>query len=206
MRTARRKAGRALVVIPGLCPLLLASTQKLGLEVPGDSVSCDEYHPFTGSLHSKEEEWLEDNFLVLTLASGRKEGPDLETVSSQWQPESEQGENSAKQPEEEQMLGHLRGLTGVEEEGGNRPLCCDPEHERMKRKQPEGDQETTQEAVCCGAASSHYASGGAWLPEVFGRVRATEKDACGYLTAPEVLTKRNHEVGGVLCLACQGRG
>ncbi|KAJ1209101.1 hypothetical protein NDU88_004480 [Pleurodeles waltl] len=44
------------------------------------------------------------------------------------------------------MLVHLQGSTGVEEDGGNRPLRCDPEQETTKRKQPEADQETTQEA------------------------------------------------------------
>ncbi|KAJ1152872.1 hypothetical protein NDU88_005646 [Pleurodeles waltl] len=81
----------------------------------------DEYHPFKRCLPSKEEEQLEDNFWVLTLASGRKEGPDLEMVSSQWQLEVEPGENSAERPEEEQRLGHLHGSTGVEEDSGKLP-------------------------------------------------------------------------------------
>ncbi|KAJ1101685.1 hypothetical protein NDU88_006750 [Pleurodeles waltl] len=58
----------------------------------------DESHPLKGSLHSEEEERQENNFRVLTLASGRKEGPDLETASSQWQPKAEPGENSAERP------------------------------------------------------------------------------------------------------------
>ncbi|KAJ1164873.1 hypothetical protein NDU88_005306 [Pleurodeles waltl] len=108
----------------------------------------DKYHPFKGSLHSEEEELLEDNFQVLTLASGRKEGPDLETASSQWQPKVKPVENSAERQEEEQTLGHLRGSTGVEEDSGNCPLHCDPEQEMTKGKKPETDQEMTQEAIC----------------------------------------------------------
>ncbi|KAJ1197746.1 hypothetical protein NDU88_001594 [Pleurodeles waltl] len=73
---------------------------------------------------------------------GRKEVPDLETASSQWQPEAEPAENSAERPEEEQMLGHLGGSTGVEEDGSNCPRYCDLEQEMTKRKQP--DYETTQ--------------------------------------------------------------
>ncbi|KAJ1148406.1 hypothetical protein NDU88_001242 [Pleurodeles waltl] len=137
---------------------------------PGERVSIRpspplqvEYHPFNGSLHSEEEERLEDNFWVLTLVSGRKEGPDLETAPLQWQPEAEPGENSGEQPEKEQTFRHLRGSTGVEEDGGNLPIRCDPEQETMKREQPEAAHETTQEAVCRGAASSRHASGGAWL-------------------------------------------
>ncbi|KAJ1174815.1 hypothetical protein NDU88_000106 [Pleurodeles waltl] len=119
----------------------------------------DEYHSFKESLHYEEEERLEDNFWVLTLVSGRKEGPDLETVSSQWQPEAKLGENSGKRPEKKQMLGHLRGSTGVEENSGNLLVCCDPEQETTKREQPEAHQET-QETVC---VELHLASGGAWL-------------------------------------------
>ncbi|KAJ1163380.1 hypothetical protein NDU88_003838 [Pleurodeles waltl] len=116
----------------------------------------DEYHPYKGSLHSEEEEQLEDSFWVLTLALGRKEGPDLETASSQWQPEAEPGENSDERPEDEQMLGHLRGSTGSEEEGWNL-LWCDPEQEITKREQPKADKGVTQEAVCRGAASFRHA-------------------------------------------------
>ncbi|KAJ1163395.1 hypothetical protein NDU88_003853 [Pleurodeles waltl] len=47
------------------------------------------------------------------------------------------------------MLRRLRGLTGVEEDGGDRPLHCDPEQEMMKGKQPKADEETTREDVCC---------------------------------------------------------
>ncbi|KAJ1216780.1 hypothetical protein NDU88_004379 [Pleurodeles waltl] len=77
-----------------------------------------EYHPFKGSLHSEEEERLEENFRVLTLASGRKEEPDLEVESSLWQLEAKTGKNSAERPEEEQTLGHLPGPTGVEKDVG----------------------------------------------------------------------------------------
>ncbi|KAJ1114470.1 hypothetical protein NDU88_002707 [Pleurodeles waltl] len=126
-------------------------------------------------IHSKEEERLQGNFRVLTLASGRKEGQDLEKTSSQWQPEAEPGENSAERQEEEQTLRHVRGSTGVEDDSGNLPLHCDPEQETTKRKQPEADQETTQEAVCHGYASSWHASGGAWLRQVCGQVRGLGK-------------------------------
>ncbi|KAJ1132784.1 hypothetical protein NDU88_011085 [Pleurodeles waltl] len=128
----------------------------------------DEYHRFKGSLDSEEEEQLEDTFWVLTLAPGRKEGPDLETVSSQWQPEAEPGENSGYRPEDERTLGQLPVSNGVEEDGGNCRLHCDPKEEMTKRKQPEA--EVTQEAVCSGAAFSHRASGGSWLYQVCGRV------------------------------------
>ncbi|KAJ1110111.1 hypothetical protein NDU88_007466 [Pleurodeles waltl] len=130
------------------------------------SLLQDEYHPCKGSLHYEE-----DNFRVLTLALGRIEGPDLEKESSHWQPEEEPEENSAERLEEEQMLEHLRGLTGVEEVGGNLPLRYDPEQDMTKREKPEADQETTQEAICGGTASSHHASGGAWLHQVCGRER-----------------------------------
>ncbi|KAJ1137819.1 hypothetical protein NDU88_004215 [Pleurodeles waltl] len=83
----------------------------------------------------------------------------IQTYTFVWQPEVEPGQNSAERPEEEQMLGHLQGSTGVEEDGGNRPLRCDPEQEMMKRKEPEADQETTQKAICHGAAYSHNTSG-----------------------------------------------
>ncbi|KAJ1177858.1 hypothetical protein NDU88_003110 [Pleurodeles waltl] len=73
------------------------------------------------------------------------------------------------------MLGHLWGSTGVEEDGGNCPLCCDPDQEMTKRKQPEADQEMTQEVICHGAASSCHASGGAWLRQMCGRVQGLEK-------------------------------
>ncbi|KAJ1201050.1 hypothetical protein NDU88_004866 [Pleurodeles waltl] len=140
----------------------------------------DKYHPFNGNLHSKEEERLEDNFWVLTLASGRKEEPDLETSSLQWQLEVETGENSAERSEEEQTLRHLRRSTGVEEDGGNHPLRCDPKQEMMKRKQPETKQETTQEAICHGAAFSPHPSGGAWLRQVCGWVRGPGKTLADY--------------------------
>ncbi|KAJ1096324.1 hypothetical protein NDU88_001467 [Pleurodeles waltl] len=91
--------------------------------------------------------------------SQRKEGPDLEMASLQWQPEVEPGENSAERPEEEQTLGHLHASPGVEEDSGNLPLYCDLGQEARKIKQHEADQETTQEAVCRGAASSHHTSG-----------------------------------------------
>ncbi|KAJ1103838.1 hypothetical protein NDU88_001259 [Pleurodeles waltl] len=89
----------------------------------------------------------------------------------QRQPEAEPRENNAERPEEEQTLGHLQGLTGVEEDGGNRPLRCDPEQEMTKGRQPEAYQETTQEAVCSGAASSRHASGELWVRLVCGWVQ-----------------------------------
>ncbi|KAJ1217198.1 hypothetical protein NDU88_004793 [Pleurodeles waltl] len=91
-----------------------------------DGRKQDECHPFKGSIHSEEEDLLEDNFRVLTLVSRRKEGPDLETASLQWQQEVQPGENSAKRLEQEQMLGHLQGSTGVEQDSGSLPLQCEP--------------------------------------------------------------------------------
>ncbi|KAJ1202929.1 hypothetical protein NDU88_006724 [Pleurodeles waltl] len=96
----------------------------------------NKYHPFKGSLHFEEEEQLEDTFRVLTLASGRKEGPDLETASTQWQPEAEPGENSVELPEEERTLGRLRGSTGVEEDIWNCPFAVTQSRRQQKGSNP----------------------------------------------------------------------
>ncbi|KAJ1107487.1 hypothetical protein NDU88_004877 [Pleurodeles waltl] len=61
--------------------------------------------------------------------------------------------------EEEQTLRHLRWSTGVQEDGGNRTLCCDTEQEMTKRKQPKADPETTQEAICYPQADYQVAYG-----------------------------------------------
>ncbi|KAJ1171055.1 hypothetical protein NDU88_002926 [Pleurodeles waltl] len=55
-------------------------------------------------VYIQEEERLEDYLRVLTVVSGRKKGSDLETVSSQWQPEAQPGKNSADLLEQEQTL------------------------------------------------------------------------------------------------------
>ncbi|KAJ1185388.1 hypothetical protein NDU88_002181 [Pleurodeles waltl] len=73
------------------------------------------------------------------------------------------------------MLGRLRGSTGFEEDGGNCPLRYDSEQKTMEGKQPKADQETTQEAVCCGAVSPCHASGGMWLRQVCRDVQELEK-------------------------------